>query len=167
LPRLVPHLSTVAAALQLENGAAHQARDMAQLSLSGIRPFRSGQTVASDHESSVELEHVPFLTQEQTFDHSPVLEDGVFDDTSGDATKSPAVTLSRLDEPVSSFDQRSSQLPTWRWPRSTSSLTQMFGGRRTVVRKEHIVKRSSLHKSPRSTPLRRILRLLALALMLL
>lgn len=139
---------------------------------SGIRPFRTGDTISSrGSELSVESERVPFLTQEQTFINSPHLEDGAFTGSStagSDSSKLPSVACSRVSEPPAPFDTITSQLsPRWPWTQSVPLLRHLVGRNRTVVHKEHVVERGSVHKAPRITPLRRILRLLAFSLMLL
>lgn len=144
---------------------------------SSIRPFRNNATNKSSHitESSVSSERVPFLNQEQIFIKCPTLEDGSLhdDDDVADATtdpdtltlKGPTVTCL---EPSPSFDDLTAKFsPRWRLTSAIPSLKQFLGGRYTAVHKKHIVERGSLHKSLSTTPLRRVLRLLAYALMLL
>ncbi|KIW33694.1 uncharacterized protein PV07_00522 [Cladophialophora immunda] len=145
---------------------------MLQHSPSAIRAIRNDTSSSFTDESSANSERVPFLTQEQTFIRCPDLEDGSLRDP---ATAAAAVSPDTLKgstitclETSSSFDHRSSSSSSrWRWTESLPVLNQLLGGRRTVVHKGHVVERGSLHKSIPTTPLRRVLRLLALTLMLL
>lgn len=143
---------------------------------SSIRPFRNN--ASQNTESALQSERVPFLTQEQTFIKCPTLEDGSLDDPAAaaataaaqpDTLKGSTVTCFET-SPSASFDDLTSRpSPQWRWTAAVPSLKQLLGGRRrsSVAHKQHVVERGSLHKSLPTTPLRRVLRLLAYALMLL
>jgi len=132
----------------------------------GIRPFRSEQNSSRNHELSPDSERVPFLTQEQAFVACADLENGALNDTSAarpDTDKSPSVTVTSLSASDDTFDLVSTQFPSrWRWTERIPSLSRCFGRSYSVAHKEHIVEKSVL-----STPLRRVLRLLAFSLMLL
>lgn len=145
---------------------------------SAIRPFRHDHNHSLENESSTAAESVPFLTQEQSFDCGPVLEDGISSDstTSGhpDALKSAKVACSSTDDGVECpcCYHKSTYLHSqrrWAW----NPFGRICGSRRPVSQngrvseKDHI-SRTGLCPKPRlTTPLRRILRLLAVALMLL
>jgi hypothetical protein len=112
------------------------------------------------------------LTQEQTFLKCPTLEDGSFRDFAADrpdAFKGPTVTCARLETSPSFDDLTASKLsPKWRWKAAVPSLRELLRGRYLVAaNKEHIAERSPLYKSLPTTPLKRVLRLLAFALMIL
>lgn len=139
---------------------------------SSIRPFRNN--ASQNTESSLQSERVPFLTQEQTFIKCPILEDGSLDDTAAataaqpDIIKGSTVTCFETSRSASFDDLASRPSPQWRWTAAVPSLKQLLGGRRlSVAHKKNLVERGSLHKSLPTTPLRRVLRLLAFALMLL
>lgn len=144
---------------------------MPQFSLTPIRPFHSDSNSPHSNESSVESERVPFLTQEQSFLSSPDLEDGAFADScagKSDTAKSPSVSCNLLPESASPLDNLTSPFSSkWRWIDAIPLLRQWSGGSRKVVHKEHVLERVASPKVHRITPLRRVLRLLALSLMLL
>lgn len=142
---------------------------MPQLLSSAIRNFRNEQQITLEDESFLESERAPFLTQEQAFVSSRQLEDGVYEDPSSaaaDAAKLPTVTCTTLPAHTSSFDGVTPSPSKWRWTGRIPLLTLSSCRHRSGGRKEY-TERTSSHKSHRPTPLRRVLRLLALALMLL
>ena len=134
-----------------------------------IRPFRNNGTTSIHHDGSpVQSERLPFLTQEQIFINSPTLEDGSFADaaaTRKDFLKRPKATC--LETSPSLDDLSSTPSFRWRLTGAIQSLRQLLGRPCTLVHKEHVIERGSLHKSIPNTPLRRVLRLVAYALMLL
>lgn len=140
---------------------------------SAIRTFRHDHNLPFENESSPAAENVPFLTQEQSFDCGPGLEDGFSKDstTSGhpDDIKSIKVTCSPDDYDVTCScccSQNSPYyLPRRRW--SWNPFRRFSRIRRTVAHNDRTSEKGSRSKSRLSTPLRRVLRLLAIALMLL
>ena len=136
---------------------------------SAIRPFRNNNSFKN--ESLVASERVPFLTQEQSFDYTADLENGLSQPptNSDQLAKSFTVTRSSIDDDVESYDPitpHSFSTPRWTW-RSPSLRHLLLGRRRSLVQKDHILEKCPHHKSRRTTPLRRVIRLLAVALMLL
>lgn len=143
-----------------------------------IRPIRHDHSRSVDNESPSVAEIVLFLTQDQPFDCAPGLEDGL---SAGPATpgdpdgfKSSKVTCVSVDNdldcsccyhtsPYFQSKRRSSWNPFRRFfgPRGIEDHKQR------ISEKEHVSDKSIRHKSRLSTPLRRTLRLLAIALMLL
>ena len=143
---------------------------MPQYSSTSIRTFRNDQDRSLSRGSSTETERVPFLTQGQTFNDSSDLENGAFEDPSSvgsDAAKPPAVSCTGLPTPASSFDHVISQSSSrWPSPDRKGLLGLLWGRRCSVGQKQHTIERPFL-KSTRSTPLKKVLRLLGFSLMLL
>ncbi|KAJ9602903.1 Altered inheritance of mitochondria protein 6 [Cladophialophora chaetospira] len=136
---------------------------------SPFRPFRNiRRNSLENNESSDESERVPFLTQEQTFLKCPTLEDGAFGAAAAaadDAFKGPAVTCLETSPSFDALTSKSS--PRWRCTDAIPSLRRLLDRRHSSVHKEHITEGSSSFRSLPTTPLRRVVRLLAFALMLL
>ncbi|EXJ55714.1 hypothetical protein A1O7_08643 [Cladophialophora yegresii CBS 114405] len=136
-----------------------------------FRPFRNNN--GTNKETSVQPERVPFLTQEQSFLKCPTLEDGSFTDAAAadrpDASKGPTVTCTRLETSPSFDDLTAANFsPKWRWTAAIPSLRELLRGRRPgPAHKEHTAELSPLYRSLPTTPLKRVLRLLAFALMIL
>lgn len=140
-------------------------------SLLPFRAFRNGHDAASHDESIPDLERVPFLTQEPSFERSPDLENGVFRSPATDSPESLKnfpVSVTRFalhhdSELGDGKDFTSTKKTRW-FPRLDLSTQCLRLGRRNR-RKDGAFEHP--HKSNRPSPLRRVLRLLAIALMLL
>lgn len=142
-----------------------------------IRPIRHDHSRSVENDSSV-AEIIPFLTQEHSFDCAPGLEDGFAPNptTTGppDAFKSLNVTCSAIDDDLdcsccyhtSPYFQSKSH-SSWNPFRRFCGPRGVDHHKQRVSDKEHVSENGSRRKSRQATPLRRILRLLAVALMLL
>lgn len=145
--------------------------EMPPSSLLPFRAFRNGHDAASHDESIPDLERVPFLTQEPSFERSPDLENGVFRSPATDSPESLKnfpVSVTRFalhhdSELGDGKDFTSTKKTRW-FPRLDLSTQCLRLGRRNR-RKDGAFEHP--HKSNRPSPLRRVLRLLAIALMLL
>ncbi|KIV93949.1 hypothetical protein PV10_05119 [Exophiala mesophila] len=144
---------------------------MPQSSLSPFRDFRKSLDAASHNESSQDLERVPFLTQEPSFERSPDLENGVFRSPttqSSDSLKNFPVSITRFTLHHDSESGYGDDLTSSKSSRRFSRLdfcTRCFCLGRRNHKTEFTYEQP--HKSNRPSPLRRVLRLLAIALMLL
>ena len=138
-----------------------------------FRPIRSHVDTDVNDESPTKAERVPFLTQEQSFDHSSDLENGAFRGPAVGSSESLkfapfSVTQTAItdDDLTSSRRRRSffSIKPRWLW-RTFSLVACLCSTPKSFQKTQPIEKDQP--KKKKVSPLRRVLRLLAIALMLL